>query len=745
MNATTWSNRARLRMSLVLTLAITLVSSTAFAQQRPTVGVAFGGGSARGIAHVGVIRWFEEHHIPIDVAAGTSMGGLIGGAFATGMDADEIQAMLRRIDWDDMFGFSSFAFRNIRRKGDARAYPSRLEFGLKQRITLPPSLNNGQQVDLLINSITAPYFADATFATLPTPFKTVAVDLRTAEAVVLDRGSLASALRATMSLPGVFPPVQIDGQVLVDGGAMNNVPADVVRASGASTVIAVNVGDLSDQETLSYSIFGLAGATIDAMMRANTRKALLSADVVLNVPLSGYGSLAWRQSEALIEEGYRAAEAMKDTLLRYAVSEAEWQEWRQRRTAARKTSLPQPTFVSFEGVGAADERRMKELLEKHVGQPLDVSVLETDLEELSGLDRYQSITWRFAANPDGAEGLMVTAVEKSYAPPLLMLGVNLENTTSDQFQLGLAGRYLRFDVLGSGSELRLDAGVGADPSFAAALYRPVWRAVFVAPGAGMRNRTYNVVSEDAVVARYSQTVLSAGAELGINLGRDSDLRAGLEIGRLDANVTIGDPGLPSVSGREVLSHLRWRFDTQDSVTVPSRGTRARASFSYTFDGPNITVDDPAFSTPRSSVGLPQLAGEGNWFWKHGERNRLFVLGGAGTSFSGEPLAVDQFPLGRPLHLGAYSVGEIRGDHYLLATAGVLRELGRLPDFLGGPIFAGAWTENGDAFNRWQDAKWRSHLSGGLILDTLIGPMMLAGSAGFDGRWRTYIGIGRLFS
>ena len=149
--------------------------------------MAFGGGSARGIAHVGVIRWFEEHHIPIDVAAGTSMGGLIGGAFATGMDAAALQAMLRGIDWDEMFGFSNFAFKNIRRKADARAYPSRLEFGVKQGLVLPPALNEGQQVDLLITSITAPYFANSTFDTLPTPFKAVAVDLRTAQPVVLER------------------------------------------------------------------------------------------------------------------------------------------------------------------------------------------------------------------------------------------------------------------------------------------------------------------------------------------------------------------------------------------------------------------------------------------------------------------------------------------------------------------------------------------------------------------------------
>ncbi len=135
----------------------------------------------------------------------------------------------------------------------------------------------------------------------------------------------------------------------------------------------------------------------------------------------------------------------------------------------------------------------------------------------------------------------------------------------------------------------------------------------------------------------------------------------------------------------------------------------------------------------------------NRFWSPRERNRLFVLGGVGTSFDNDPLPTDQFPLGSPLHLGAYSQGEVRGDHYYVLTGGYLRQLGRLPDFMGGPVFAGAWLENGDAFDNWSDTTLRTHVSVGLVMDTLIGPAVLGGLAGFDGRWRTYIGVGRIFS
>src|ERR671912_1227706 len=178
------------------------------ASRRPRVGVALGGGSARGLAHVGVLRWLEEHHIPVDVLAGTSMGGLIGGSFATGMPPAEVEAMLAEIDWDEMFGSSSFQFSNVRRKRDKRAYPSHLEFGLRKGLSPPSSLNNGQQVDLLLARIAAPYYDIDTFNDLPTPLAAVAGDLKAAEIAGLVRGPPPPATRAGRSRPLLSPPIE---------------------------------------------------------------------------------------------------------------------------------------------------------------------------------------------------------------------------------------------------------------------------------------------------------------------------------------------------------------------------------------------------------------------------------------------------------------------------------------------------------------------------------------------------------
>jgi NTE family protein len=714
------------------------------AAPRPKIGVAFGGGSARGIAHVGVIRWFDEHHIPIDVAAGTSMGGLIGGCFATGMSADEIETMLAGVDWDAMFGSSNFEFKNVRRKRDARDYPSHLEFGFNHGIKGPTALNSGQQVELMIGRITASSYA-LTFDELPTPFRAVAVDLRTAKFIVLDHGPLATAMRATMSLPFIFPPVEFEGHVLVDGGAMNNIPADIARSMGADRVIAVNVGDLTDlaADKINYTMMGLGGETLDAMMRANSLKALSSADIVIDVPLAAYGSLDWRRYQALIAEGYKAAEAMRDRLLPLAVDDDAWQAWVSARAARRKTTLPSPASLSLEGAGASDTKLMRQVLSTHVGHSLDVAKLDTDLTMLAGLDRYQSLLWQVVPAADG-DRLEVRATQKKYGPPFVYLGMSLENTTSDNVSFNFSSRLLAYDVAVSGSELRFDAAIGSQPSVAAALYLPFGRTpFFVEPFAGVDTRTLNYIKDDHIVASYGQTRTSVGFDAGFNLGRLDDIRLRTRTGRLDAGVRVGDPGLPDLGGAETVLGLRWTHDGQDSPVVPSRGIHSRASMDYFANAPGVPA---GFTSTRATEGVTQAELVGSSFWSVGsrDRSRVFLSGGGGTSFDGHPLATEQFALGGPFKLGAYNVGEQRGDHYVLATGGYLRQVMRLPDFLGGPVFLGGWVDNGAAFDEWRDVNWATHANVGVVVDTLLGPAFAATSAGFDGRWRFYIGLGRIF-
>jgi NTE family protein len=489
-------------------------------------------------------------------------------------------------------------------------------------------------------------------------------------------------------------------------------------------------------------MFGVAGETIDAMMRASTKRALASADVVINVPLKEYGSLDWRRADDLMDEGYRAAEAMRDQLLPLAVSQADFEAWRRARQARRRSELPVPSFIELEGFVANDTKRLNMLLARHVGVPLDIDAVEEDIAIVTGLDRYQTVTWRMMHDAARGYGLRVHGRVKTHAPPFLMLGVNLENTTSSDFRITATARYLAFDLVRSGSELRVDGTVGSDPSLATELYLPIGSTpIFVAPYAGIGSETFNLIRDDAIIARYGQTVSRLGLNVGVNLGAQSDVRAGAYIGRSTASIEVGDPGFPELRGKETGAELVWRLDTQDRPVVPASGVLSQVRLSHIFNGPDIQV---AGETIDFNSSVTQLSAVGNQFWSVGPDNRVFAYGGVGTSFEDTPLPTDQFSLGMPFRLGAYNAGELRGPHYYVVTGGYLRRIGRLPDFVGGPIFAGGWLENGDAFDEWSNARWRTNGGAGIVMDTIVGPVIVAGSWSFDGRWRTYIGVGRLF-
>jgi NTE family protein len=654
------------------------------------------------------------------------------------MSAAELRTLIAETDWDVMFGSSSFPFKNLRRKEDARSYPSRLEFGLKGGIAPPTALNDGQQVDFLLTRITAPYYGLARFDDLPTPFRVVAVDLRAGERVVLDGGALATALRATMSLPGIFPPVEHDGRILVDGGALDNIPADVVRSSGAAVVIAIDVG-YAQEEDVDVSMFGLLGRTVDVMMRSSTKAALASADLTIAIDVQGFGSLDWRRADELMTRGYEAAERHSADLLRYRLSDAEWQAWLAARQQRRRTQVPQPTFLTIDGVHGSDEAIVRRTLAAHMNVPLNVPALERDLSSLSGLDRYQSIDWQIAENA-GAYGLLVRARDKTYAPPFLMLGLTIENTTSEDFRVQLQARYLGFDLAGSGSELRVDAGIGADPTLAASLYEPIGGSRFFARAtAAVVNHTFNFVSNDRVIAEYRERRTGIQADVGFNLSRVSEVAGGFQWAHLVDEVRAGDPGLPELSGEETRASMRWMMDGQDSPVIPSHGSRALVRLTQTFNSPEIA------ELNRTNRDLTQAEAGISSFFPVGPLYRLFVVAAAGTSFADKPLPTRQFTVGYPFLLDAFGIGERRGDHYGVITLGAMRRIGRLPDFLGGPIFAGLWFENGSAFNSDEKVDVNSQIGGGIAIDTLVGPVILGASAGLDGGgWRTIFGIGRIF-
>ena len=265
----------------------------AFAQQpaspRPKVGIAFEGGGALGFAHLGVLQWLEEHRIPVDYIAGTSMGGLVGGLYATGMRSAELQDLVMKIDWNEALGGTvPFEASSYRRKEDRREFQNGLEFGLRHGLTAPSGLAAGQNVTFLLDREALPYSQLKSFDDLPIPFRCVATDLVSGKAFVFKDGSLGEALRSTMSIPAVFSPVSRDGNLFADGMLMNNLPVDIVKQMGADIVIAVYLADSPYTPEGNQSLFSILNRSIGVMVAANEIHNLETADLVISVSLEGY-------------------------------------------------------------------------------------------------------------------------------------------------------------------------------------------------------------------------------------------------------------------------------------------------------------------------------------------------------------------------------------------------------------------------------------------------------------------------
>ena len=331
--------RTRVLPTILLLLTVGSIPGPAWTQeapQRPKIALVLSGGGARGFAHVGVLEWLEEHRIPVDIVTGTSMGGLIGGMYATGMTATEAHKFITAIDWDTALlpepNYDELAYR---RKEDRRAYQLGIELGLKHGLTGPNGFNAGHGVALLFDRAAYGYSEIKTFNDLPIPFRCVATDLITGNKVVLDDGSLTVALRATMAIPGVFTPVDLGDKVLVDGGLVDNIPTDVAREMGAQMVIAVDVASALAPRSELQTLGGVIAQTLDIVTLENERRGLALANVIIAPDLGKFTAADFYSAEQIMRRGYEAADKNMAALMPYALTEELWQQHLQQRWNTR--------------------------------------------------------------------------------------------------------------------------------------------------------------------------------------------------------------------------------------------------------------------------------------------------------------------------------------------------------------------------------------------------------------------------
>src|SRR6201988_1631099 len=292
---------------------------------RPKIGVALEGGGALGLAHIGVLQWFEDHHIPIDYLAGTSMGGMVGGLYATGKSLQELQELVNEQKWDIISGGEiPYEDLSFRRKEDLRAIQNSIALGLKHGLSTPSGLNSGSEITLLIDRETLAYPKLDSFDSLPIPFRCVATDLVSGKEVVFSNGSLQQALRATMSIPGVFSPVRDGEKIYVDGGLVGNLPTDVVRKMGADIVIAIHLEVAPANPKEIQSLFSVLGRSVDVVVLENELRGMKGGYIVVTVELQKYNSFQYDRANEIIQEGTQAAEGKKQVLLPFAISDTQW-------------------------------------------------------------------------------------------------------------------------------------------------------------------------------------------------------------------------------------------------------------------------------------------------------------------------------------------------------------------------------------------------------------------------------------
>ncbi|MEO6392869.1 MAG: patatin-like phospholipase family protein [Pyrinomonadaceae bacterium] len=715
---------------------------TTAAKHRPTVGLVLSGGGARGFAHIGVLKVLEENHIPVDYIGGTSMGALVGAMYAMGKTPAEIEAMVGPLDWNELIqGTVEFDRLSFRRKEDRRNIPAPVTLkGQINDLNLPNALNSGHEIGLLFDRVTLPYAGVTNFDDLPIPFRAVGTDMVKGEAVTLKSGSLARSLRATMSIPGVFAPVEIDGRILSDGGLVNNIPTDVVKAMGADILIVVNIEtQLGNRESLD-SLPGVLAQTINIASADNSRRSLRQANIIISPDLGAYSAASFGDSQKIIQLGYQGAEQNVALLKSLSLNDAEWeQHLASRRARLRSDTPPVPTLLAVEGNDPNSTRIINEKLgNKYTGQPLDETKqaqLARELSELTGTGRFEAIDYRLVVK-DGQTTLLVSPNvirEVPNKPTRLELGLDVNSVEADNVNFNFLARLTFFDIGKYGSEWRNDMRFGSNAYLATEYYRPLGDTkFFIAPRASYERRRVNLFGDGNRLAEYTGQSSQIGVDLGIAFNARSELRAGYTLGYQKISRRVGDPLLPNLKGKFSTVVARWTFDSLDKAQVPTRGIYNTTTLNYYFDSPGATGNFTQAET-RLRAFVP-----------YRQRNILFAFGGGGTSFSSTAPPLQQFTLGGPFRLGGYGYEEFRASNYAQAGVGFLHNPRIIPTFLGGKTYVGVWYEGGSAFERFGSAEYLQSVSLGTIIETPVGPVFVGGSVNQDGHGRFYFSFGRVF-
>jgi len=716
---------------------------------RPVVGIALEGGGALGLAHIGVLQWMEEHHIPIDRIAGTSMGALVGGLYASGLSPAQLRAIASSDAFTGVFTLQSpYSDLSYRRRQDRRDIPQGITVGLRHGPLVRNALLSDHGVnEFLVTNMSAYNSQELDFDRMPIPFRCVATDLNTLTSVTFASGPLPQAVRASISIPGVFSPVMgNDGDYLVDGGILDNLPTGILRRDlHANVVIAVYFqnGAISPKDT--SSIVGVLNRAFAAGIQHNVAQSMLLADLVITVPVDGFSSTDYNKAGQLIRAGYLAADRNSTALLRYALKDSDWAAY----LADRKSRIrPQPgtlRHVKAEGGSPGAQSTVVADMKPIEGLPITPAATLNALKPIQSNTVYDATYNTFAApSPAGSSalrtpgaapndtGILVRLTKDSIGPPYLILGPELEASTSNITRMEMNFRVIDQNLGGFGSELRGTAELGYRTRLAAEYYRLLTPGgFFIEPRAGLTREPIYIWANQKRIAERFQQNLVAGLELGRTFGNFMQVSA--EWRALDTRWAIrtGSDGGPYLTGTAQTGLLHFNIDRASSGSISPSGYRFAASAG-------------AFYHAVGSSNAPMAQFSFDRTFTLRKDNILGLSADVNSYLRANVAQPFRFTLGGPMRLSASSFDEYRGTDTYLARTGYMHRIAALPTGLGQGLYALLSYEAGEVWSPEQNAILRQDGTLGLVGNTPVGLVTFGVSVGDAGHRKVFFTIGRWF-
>ena len=735
-------SRAILKVLLLLSLLVgiggeAVAQGTEPAQKTPKIALVLSGGGALGLAHVGVIQELERMNLRPDFVVGTSMGSIVGGLYASGLDGPALERVVNEMNWGEIFNPTPER-RNLtyHQKTQDADFPVKASLALDgAHLILPAGAISDQKLLQQLRHFTAAKGVLKSFDDLPIPFRAVATDIETGKPVVIDHGELPMAMRASMSVPGVFSPITLDGKLLVDGGMAANIPISIARDMGADIVIVVATpSSLQNKQKIATAV-DVLGQSVTLLILSNERAQLATLtpnDVLIMIDPGDINAAAFDRGKDLVQAGRRSLIAKTADLNKVLANRP-----LTTKALAQVPPAPQIDYIRIQNGSRLADEVIKQKIDDLVGKPADPETINLGLDRVYALGQFDRVDYVLEHSKDG-EGLVVRAENRAPSAGRVRLGLTVANDFNSSSDYTLSFDYRTPALDNYGSELQLQATLGDRSAASAELFKLLEpsQSWFLSGKVKTEIRPVNVYNGKGYkLGNYDLVYALASVGAGYQFGGTSELRLELQRGEGRVKAQEGSLNTRALTLNIGRVRLLGNYETLDNAYFPRTGSKA--SFNWT-QGAKGLGDNNTFQTISGSALTTRTLGD----------DTIIAAISGGTSLSGVTPTDARFRLGGLFNLSGYYLDELSGESFTLGQL-VYRHAIKQPalDILGSKLFVGGTVEAGQIWARRSDVDFSNIQYGGSVYlgaDTPLGPIFLAYGQSDKRRRSVYLFIGRPF-